>query len=149
MNEQELIDKLRRIEALFGGATTEGERAAAQAARERIQQRLKSMEAAEPPIEYRFTLADSWSRLLFAALARRYGLSPFRYHGQRHTTVMLRVSKRFVDETLWPEYVALDDELRKHLEQVTERVIRQAIHGDSSDVTEVPAPHALPSGETR
>lgn len=146
MNEQDLIDKLRRIEALFAGATTEGERAAAQAARERIQSRLQAVEAADPPVDYRFTLSDTWSRKLFVALARRYGLSPFRYRGQRHTTVMLKVSKRFVDETLWPEYDALVKELWRHLEEVTERVVSAAVHADSSEAAEVTAPRELPPG---
>lgn len=146
MNEQDLIDKLRRIEALFAGATTEGERAAAQAARERIQSRLKALEAADPPVDYRFTVSDAWSRKLFVALARRYGLSPFRYRGQRTTTIMLKVSKRFVDETLWPEYDALVKELWRHLDELTDRVIRDALHEDSSEVAEVAAPRELSPG---
>ena len=39
--------------------------------RERIQARLKELEAEEPPIEFRFSLADQWSRHLFVALLRR------------------------------------------------------------------------------
>jgi hypothetical protein len=56
----------------------------------------------DPPVEYKFTLGDGWSRKLFMALALRYGLKPFRYRGQRYTTVMLRVSKRFVDALSGP-----------------------------------------------
>jgi hypothetical protein len=98
--EQQLILKLQRIEALFSRAGTDGERVAAQLARERIKQRLQELAAKQPEIEYRFSLSDQWSRHLFVALMRRYGLVPYRYRGQRRTTVMARVTKQFVDETL-------------------------------------------------
>ena len=41
MDEARLLEKLRAIEALFAGATTDGERVAAAEARKRIQLRLK------------------------------------------------------------------------------------------------------------
>jgi hypothetical protein len=49
----------------------------------------------EPPIEFRFILTDQWSRHLFVALMRRYGIHPYRYRGQRRTTVMARLSRLF------------------------------------------------------
>ncbi len=70
--EQQLVEKLRRIEALHARPGSEGERHAAERARERIQSRLKQLEAEEPPIEFRFSLADQWSRHLFLAVLRRY-----------------------------------------------------------------------------
>jgi len=44
---------------------------------------------------------------------------------------MVRAPKTFHDSTLWPEFLALSNELRKHLAELTERVIREAIHDDS------------------
>lgn len=78
VTEQEIREKLRKIEALFAGAATPGERDAAEAARERIQQRLRDYERTQRPEEWRFSLENPWSRKLFIALARRYGLSPYR-----------------------------------------------------------------------
>src|SRR5688572_16980437 len=121
MDEAKLLETLRRIEALFAGATTPGERDAAGAARDRIRARLKAVSKDDPPIEYRFSMPDGWSRKVFLALLRRYGLEPYRYPGQRHTTVMVRVSTRFVDETLWPEYKQLAETLRHHLDEITSR----------------------------
>jgi len=69
MNEQKLIEKLRLIEALFSGATTKGEEVAAELARERILERLRLMEREEPLIEYRFTMADMWTRKVFVAFS--------------------------------------------------------------------------------
>ena len=70
---QALREKLRKIEALFAGAATAGEKEAAGTAAERIRAKLASSEANEPPAEIRFSVPDSWSRQLFIALCRRYG----------------------------------------------------------------------------
>ncbi len=50
-------------------------------------------------------MADQCQRRLFTALCRRYGLERYRYKGQRHTTVVVRAPRSFVDNTLWPEYI--------------------------------------------
>ena len=94
--EQQLRDKLRKITALFEGAATAGERQAAAAAIDRLQQALKSASAAQPPPEIKFSMPDQWQRRLFSALCRRYGLEPYRYKGQRHTTVMVRAPRVIV-----------------------------------------------------
>jgi hypothetical protein len=67
-SEEELRLKLRKIEALFEGAGTAGERDAAGAARERIKERLAQAIKDEPPLEYTFTFGDQWSKQLFTAL---------------------------------------------------------------------------------
>jgi len=133
MDEKQLIEKLHRVEALFEGACTEGEREAAANALGRLRRRLEDLQQSDPAIEYRFTLADMWSRRLFVALLRRYGIRPYRYYRQRHTTVMAKVPRRFVDETLWPEYTELNSVLCSYLEEMTERVISHGIHEDSSE----------------
>jgi hypothetical protein len=77
IEEQKLIEKLQRIEALFAGATTKGEKVAAANALERIRERLKDVQKLDPPVEYKFTLTDMWSKKLFLALLRRYGIEPY------------------------------------------------------------------------
>ena len=146
MDEARHIDRLRLIEALFSGATTEGEKVAAERARDRILERLKLWEKEDPPIEYRFSMADMWSRKVFLALLRRYGIRPYRYGGQRYTTVMARVSRRFVDETLWPEFQQISEILRSYLSDVTDRVVQQVIHQDSSEAEVIEKPNHLPPG---
>lgn len=135
VNEQKLLEKLRKVEALSAGATTEGERSAAENARERILARLKSLEQLDPPVEYRFTMSDRWARTLLVALLRRYNLPAYRYRRQRHTTVMTRVPARFVDEVLWPQFQDLDAELNAYLWEVTQRVVSKALETDTSDAT--------------
>jgi hypothetical protein len=143
MDEAKLREKLSRIEALFAGATTEGERVAAAEARRRIQARLENAERAEPAVEYRFTLGNPWARKVFVALLRRYDLRPYRYRGQRRTTVMVKVPQRFVDETLWPEFQQIDAALQAYLDEVTDRIIAETIHRDSSEAAEVAEPPKL------
>jgi hypothetical protein len=77
--DQILRGKLRKIEALFAGAATPGEKAAAGAAAERIRERLGQAADKENLIEWKFSIPDIWSRQLFIALCRRYGLRPFRH----------------------------------------------------------------------
>ena len=133
MQEQDLIDKLRKIERLHAGATTPGERKAAADAIARIKRRLSEVERLEKAIEYRFKLNDDWSKKLFIALLRRYGLKPYRYARQRRTTVMVRVPRSFVNETLWPQYLDLSTTLRNYLEDITNRVIAEGVHGDTAE----------------
>ncbi|MBL9181705.1 MAG: hypothetical protein JNN17_06165 [Verrucomicrobiaceae bacterium] len=133
MHEAELLEKLRKIERLYAGAATPGEKEAAADAMRRIQQRLKKTEKAERPIEYKFTLVDGWSKKLFIALLRRYDLRPYRYARQRRNTVMVRVPKSFVDDTLWPEFLELSEVLQQYLEDITRRVIAEGIHADASE----------------
>jgi len=132
--EDRLVEKLRKIEALFARPSTEGERAAAGEALDRIRRRLRDLERVERPVEYRFSLPDAWAKSLFIALLRRYGLKPYRYPGQRRNTVMVRVTATFVNETLWPEFSEFYKSLRAHLEEVTNRVIAEAVCKDASEV---------------
>ncbi|HEX5657017.1 MAG TPA: hypothetical protein VFX59_07465 [Polyangiales bacterium] len=136
MEEGKLIQKLRDLEALFAGATTPGERAAAGHARERILDRLRAFEKSAPAIEYKFSMVDLWSKQLFLALLRRYQLKPYRYRGQRHTTVMVKVPKPFVDQTLWPQFERASAELRRHLNEVASQVIEQALDAKGGEVEE-------------
>ena len=140
--EAQLREKLRKIEALFAGAGTLGERIAAEAALERVRARLADLERSDAPIEMQFSLPDQWSRRLFLALCRRYGLKPYRLYRQRLTTVMLRVPRGFVDQVLWPEFQQLNKALTQYLNEVTTRVIRDEVHRDTSEAAEL-AP-ALP-----
>jgi len=146
IDEQQLIKNLQSIERLHAGATTPGERVAAANALERMRQRLAEVAQLDPPVEYQFTMADMWSRRLFVALLRRYDIRPYRYYRQRYTTVMAKVPKGFVDETLWPEFQQLNDTLRQYLDEVTDRVVSESIHADSSEAEVVSDSHKLLPG---
>lgn len=82
------------------------------------------------------------------ALCRRYGLRPYREVGRRYSTVLLRAPKTFHERTLWPEFLALSAELDAHLQELTDRVIREAIDEDVSEASDAEPAKELTDGAT-
>jgi hypothetical protein len=142
--EGTLVEKLRKLEALHAGTKVDGEREAARLAAERIRERLADLRGREEDVELLYRLPDPWTRRLFVALCRRYGLEPFRERGRRTSTIQVRAPKAFQHGTLWPEFLALSKELKTHLEELTDRVIREAIHDDVTEAPEAGEIKALP-----
>jgi hypothetical protein len=141
--EEQIRERLKKVEALYFGAATTGERDAAEAALRRLRAKLDETGRTDPPIELKFSLPDQWSVRLFVALCRRYGLKPFRYPRQRFTTVMVKGPRNFLETVLWPQFHALHTDLRQYLEATTERVIRDTVHGDVSDAATAAEPASL------
>ena len=142
-NDRLLREKLHKIEALFAGAATAGEKEAAGAAAMRIRAKLASSQASEPPAEIRFAVSDAWSRQLFIALCRRYGIRPFRYRRMHKQTVVVKAPKSFVEQVLWPEFQELNRELATYLAEVTDKLIREEVHGETEDAEERDEPKRL------
>jgi hypothetical protein len=94
--ESQLREKLRKIDALFAGAGTARERLAAEAALERVRERLTELARQDSSIEMRFLMPDQWSRHLFLALWRRYGMKPYRYYRQRQVPFC-----RLLESRIW------------------------------------------------
>jgi len=141
--EQSLREKLRKIEALFADAGTEGEKVAAGAAAERIRDRLSQAAGKEKEIEVKFSISDVWSRQLFVALCRRYGLRPFRYRRMHRQSIVIRAPKSFVEQVLWPEFEELSAALTSYLSEITEKVIREEVHRETGDADEVEDPRRI------
>jgi len=135
--EQLLREKLRKIEALFAGAATEGEKVAAGAAAERIRVRLDRTAGKEKSIETKVSIPDVWSRQLFIALSRCYGLRPFRYRRMHRQSIVVQAPQSFINQVLWPEFQELNTALTDYLSEITDRVIREEVHGETSDADEV------------
>jgi len=135
-SELELRQKLRKIAALYEGASTAGEREAAAAALDRIRAALRAAEQVERPIEMNFRLQDHWNRRLFLALCRRYGIKPYRYPRQRYSTVVLRAPESFIRKTLLPEFEEISLALNEYLDNATERIIREEVFGDAGEAEE-------------
>lgn len=136
MTRDEIIDKIRKVEALFLGTDSPGEMQAALGALDRLKSQLAS--APGEAVEYQFSMPDPWKRQLFLALVRRHGLKPYRHPRQRSSSVMVRVSKSFLDRTLWPEYLQLSRLLHDYLNDATRDIISRAVHGDLSEAAEQP-----------
>ena len=131
--EDQLRERLRKVEALFFGAATAGERGAAGAAADRLRAKLDEAARRDPPVEMKFTMPDQWSTRLFIALCRRYGFRPFRYLRQRYTTVMVKAPPRLFEDMVWREFNDLQADLAAYLDETTERLIRQTIHANAAD----------------
>ncbi|KWV49291.1 hypothetical protein AS156_16245 [Bradyrhizobium macuxiense] len=143
MNEEQLRERLRKVEALYFGATSPGEREAASAAADRLNAKLEEVARRDPPVEMKFSLPDEWSVRLFVALCRRYGVRPFRYPRQRRTTIMVRAPRRFFDAVVWRQFSDLHTDLWIYFEQTTERLIKDAIHTDTTDAETAAEPNLL------
>jgi hypothetical protein len=59
---------------------------------------------------------------------------------------MVKVPPSFVKETLWPDFEPITAAIRTHVEQVTDRVLADAIHRDPSEPAEASEPPQLTAG---
>ncbi len=141
--EQDLREKLRKIEALFAGAATAGEKTAAGAAADRIRARLGKAAGSEAAVEIKVSVPDVWSRQLFIALCRRYGIRPFRYRRMHRQTVIVKAPRSFIDQVLWPEFQDLSAALSAYLSEITAKLIREEVHGETTDAEERDEPKQL------
>lgn len=136
-DDQQIREKLAKIKALFAGATTPGERQAAQAAIDRIRQRIDGVPppgpVADPPVEFRFSLTNAWSLRLFLALCRSKGYRPYRYPRMRRTSICVKIGKQAVNTDLWPEYLEMNKVLTEYLGELADHIIADCINADRSD----------------
>ena len=148
-------DRLAKLEALFARGATDGERAAAGAAIDRLQARREDRgdttgasrgdprrasahgrgAAAEPEVELQYTLPDLWSVRLFIALCRKAGVQPYRYPRQRRTTVMVRVRPSVFERSVLAEFSALHRALTEAFGDIVAHLIADVMRGDGDDAT--------------
>lgn len=127
------FDKLAKIEALIQRASWEGERQAAQAAKERVLQKL-TLDQTNKPIEYRVTLSSPWEKRLFVALCRKHGFYTYRYPRQKYTTTRLKINKNMMDEILWPDYLRYSKMLRELVEEIMQELINKIHKVDEEEM---------------
>ena len=143
MIEDQLRERLRKVEALYLGAATARERHAAAEAAARLKAKLEEASRVDRPVEMKFSLPDRWSVRLFIALCRRHGFKPYRYPRQRNTTVMVKAPRLFFDAVVWRQFNEVHADLWQYLEQTTERLIRETISADTADAETVKEPIGL------
>ncbi len=135
--QTDLRERLRKIEALVEAAGTPAERDAAAAAMERVRAKLDAPGDTEEPEDLDFSIADDWSRHLFVALCRRFGLKPYRRANDDRATVTVRAQRSLMEGTLWRQFQTIDAEMRAYLTEVSLKIIRKEIHADASDAHEL------------
>lgn len=134
MTREELIEKILKVEALFSGTDSPGEKQAAGSALERLKAQLAA--APEPAVEFKIKIDDPWKRQLFVALCRRNQLHPYRLPRQRRTTIMVRTTRSMLDRILWPQFLELSNLLHAYLDEATQDIIARSVHGDLSEAEE-------------
>ncbi len=134
MTRDELIEKISKVEALFTGTDSAGEKQAAGSALDRLKAQLAA--APEPLTEFKIKIDDPWKRQLFVALCRRNNLHPYRLPRQRRTTIMVRTTRSMLDRILWPQFLELEKLLHSYLDEATRDIITRGVHGDLSDAEE-------------
>jgi hypothetical protein len=61
-----------------------------------------------------------------------------RYARQRSTTIMVKAPRRLFDVVVWRQFSDVHTDLWTHFERTTERLIREAIHTDTTDAELAP-----------
>ncbi|MFK7983218.1 MAG: hypothetical protein AB8G86_24775 [Saprospiraceae bacterium] len=130
---EDLLEKIRKIEALIEGAKTSGEKNAAISAKDRVYKKLLE-EKKTQKVEYTLRTSDSWHKKLLVAICRKYGIRPYRYKRQKYTTVMVHVNEQFMEDVLWKEYLEYAKHLELLVEEVTNNIIRKIHADDEEDV---------------
>ena len=52
-------------------------------------------------------------------------------------SIIVSAPKSFVEQVLWPEFEELNAALTAYLSEITEKVIREAVHSETGDADEV------------
>lgn len=136
-DQQDIRERLAKLEALFSRGATAGERAAAGAAMQRLQARLDVAlgQPDEPELELQYALPDVWAVRLFVALCRKHGVKPYRYPRQRRTTVMVRARQAAFERTIAAEFQMLHRELTRYFDETVNHLIANAMKSDGDDET--------------
>lgn len=136
-SDGDIREKLAKLERLFAHGATPGERAAAGAARDRLQARLDvgTADDADPEIELQYSLPDVWSVRIFVALCRKHGVRPYRYPRQRRTTVMVRARQAGFERTVAAEFRNLYREVTAYFDETVNHLIADAMKSDGDHET--------------
>ncbi len=130
----DLLEKIKKIEALIAGAKTHGEKSAAMSAKDRILKKYPGLEIHKNPVEYRLSTGSSWNKKLLVAICRKYEVRPYRYHRQKYTTVMVRVNEDFLNNVLWKEYLEYSEKLEELVTEITDQLISKIHKHEEEDI---------------
>lgn len=124
----DLYEKLRKVEALIERGASQGERQAAELAKQRLLERIQ-----DRVITYRVRCRSAWEKRLFIAVCKKYEYQPFRHHRQKYTTANVTVSEAVMEGILWPEYQKFAKLLRTMIDDITTDLIDKIHHDDSEE----------------
>jgi hypothetical protein len=58
-------------------------------------------------------------------------------------TIIVRAPRSFAVQVLWPEFQDLNRALTAYLGDITERLIREEVHGETRDAEEIDEPKRI------
>jgi len=131
---KDLLERIKKIEALINGAKTTGEKNAAISAKARILEKHPGVEIHRDPQEYRLYTSDSWHKKLLIALCRKHGVRPYRYKRQKYTTVMVNINEDYLNKVLWKEYLEYSAHLEKLVTGITDDLINKIHAHEEEDI---------------
>lgn len=131
---EDLLARIKKIESLIKGSTTEGEKTAALLAKERILEKYPRLKHENNLKEYSLYTQDSWHKKLLIAICRKYEVKPYRYHRQKYTTVMVRINPEFLNNVLWPEFLEYSAHLESIVEGITDDLINKIHAHEEEDI---------------
>jgi len=125
---EDIYDKLRKIERLIQRTSSEGERHAAERAKNRLQGRISDI-----AIEYTIRSCSPWQKRLFVAVCNKYGYKTYRYRRQKYTTTMIKISKLEMDTVIWPEHQRYSNLLNEMITEITDDLIDKVYRGEQDE----------------
>jgi hypothetical protein len=128
MDEVKVRERLATVEAAVAGPQAQAELIAAVAASRAPYAGVAG--GAEPAVELKFTVAETWAQKVLVALLMRRGFRPYRKRGQHATTLMVVAPPTFVKETIMAEYAAITGKLESWIDTVADRVVAEVIGVD-------------------
>ena len=128
-----ILNKLEKIEALIERASTEGEKQAALLAKNRV---LSSWEERESQVllEYKVTMDSPWKKRLFISLCNKRGLQTYRYYRQKYTTTNVKISKKAMEQEIWPEYIRFAKILDDLVEDIMKDLMKKIWQGEEKEI---------------
>lgn len=129
---QNILERIKKVEALINWAKSDWEKNAAMAAKERILKKYPELDIKNNILEYTIKTQDSWHKKLFVAICNKYWVETYRYYRQRYTTVMVKANEVFLNEVLWKEYLEYSKILEELIWWITDEVISK-IHKEEEE----------------
>ncbi|MBK9449883.1 MAG: hypothetical protein IPN95_10880 [Bacteroidetes bacterium] len=130
----QLLEKIKKIEALIAGAQTDGEKNAAISAKERILRNNPSLQIQSKPKEFSLSMPSNWHKKLLIAICRKYEVKPYRYYRQKYTTVMVRVDEAFMNQVLWKEFQQYSRLMEELVSEITDDLISKIHQHEDEDL---------------
>lgn len=134
-SQSDIYERLRKVEALFASAGTDGGAAATAPAIERLkaQNDQSPKRNEEPTIELQFSLPDAWAVRLFFAVCRKHGITPYRCSRHSYTTVVVRVQRTHFVNVVDAEFQLLYREMMDYLHETAEHLICDLLKSDGNE----------------